>query len=95
MNIQIATILPSSIQNSPTVILCCHILIPARATGTSRKFLTTVFLLPNAEWYILVLDHVCNLTSHRHDEKHEPVKEQYGPKDGNIEHGEEGHEECY
>lgn len=38
---------------------------------------------------------MCNLTSHGHDEKHEPVKEQYGPKDGNIKHGEEGHEECY
>lgn len=50
-------------------------------------------LLSKAEWDILVLDHMHNLSLHCQDKEHNPITEKYWPEDRNIEYREEGHDE--
>ena len=49
-------------------------------------------LLSKAEWDILVLDHMHNLSLHCQDKEHNPITEKYWPEDRNIEYREEGHD---
>lgn len=49
-------------------------------------------LLSNAEWNILVLDHVHDLALHCKDKKNNPIAEEYGPENRDIKNREEGHQ---
>lgn len=53
----------------------------------SVNLFAAVSHLPNCERHIAVLDHVLNLTSHRHNEQDNPVHDQHRPEHWNIEDG--------
>jgi len=63
-----------------------------RCTGC-WAFLSVIPLLSKAEWHILVLNHMHNLSLHCQDKEHNPITEEYWPEDRNIEYREEGHDE--
>jgi hypothetical protein len=66
-----------------------------RSLAVFHGRLPTVALLAVGEGQVPVLDHVPDLSLHRKDEKHEPVHQQNGPEDGDVEHGEKSHQETH
>lgn len=61
---------------------------PKRWAGCREAHLFT-----EREWHVLVLDHVSYLPFHCEDKEDNPVHKQDRPEDGDVEDGEEGHEE--
>lgn len=56
-------------------------------------FLPRIFLLPESERDVAVLDHVQDLPLHSDEEESDPVEQQDGPEDRDVKDGEEGHHE--
>uniref|UniRef100_A0A1Y1KKZ9 Uncharacterized protein n=1 Tax=Photinus pyralis TaxID=7054 RepID=A0A1Y1KKZ9_PHOPY len=52
-----------------------------------------VVLLAHGERNVAILDHMLNLLAHRQDKENNPIHDQDGPEDGNVEKFEEGAEE--
>lgn len=66
-----------------------------RRTAACATLLPAIFLLPDVEWHIFVLDHMQDLALHCQDKKYDPVAEKYGPEDRNVEYREESHHKSY
>lgn len=55
----------------------------------------TIYLLPNCEWNVLILDHMSNLALHCRRKKNNPIEKKNRPKDRDIKHWKEGHHKAY
>ena len=74
--------------------LSTHITEPLKAIPQGGAY-----LLPSAEGYILILDHVLDLALHRDEEQHEPVQQHDRPEYRHIEYRkeceDEAQQECF
>mmetsp|Transcript_4990 Transcript_4990/g.13239 ORF Transcript_4990/g.13239 Transcript_4990/m.13239 type:complete len:206 (+) Transcript_4990:173-790(+) len=74
---------------------CCYSLLSFGHSSSVFALLHSGVLVlgfSEADWDVLVLVHVHDLSLHGHEEEHEEVHEEDGPEDRHIEDREEGHD---